>query len=122
MAEHSMVHAPYNFVPFSKVLLRYPSPEELPRHDCLDPALKSGEIHVTMTADTPVFVSDGNKNDPHFFRTPGGAYALPGSTIRGMVRENMQKELESQPSSDPRHRTAFSRPPRFSATALRRYV
>lgn len=90
MAEHSMVHAPYNFVPFSKVLLRYPSPEELPRHDCLDPALKSGEIHVTMTADTPVFVSDGNKNDPHFFRTPGGAYALPGSTIRGMVRENMQ--------------------------------
>ena len=90
MAEHSMVHAPYNFVPFSKVLLRYPSPEELPRHDCLDPALKSGEIHVTMTADTPVFVSDGNKNDPHFFRTPGGAYALPGSTIRGMARENMQ--------------------------------
>ena len=84
----SKVHAPYNFVPFSeKVLLRYAGPEELPRHDQIDPALKSGEIHVTMTADTPVFVSDGKED---FFRTPGGQYALPGSTIRGMVRENMQ--------------------------------
>lgn len=84
----SKVHAPYNFVPFSeKVLLRYAGPEELPRHDQIDPALKSGEIHVTMTADTPVFVSDGRDN---FFRAPNGQYALPGSTIRGMVRENMQ--------------------------------
>lgn len=84
----SKVHAPYNFVPFSeKVLLRYAGPEELPRHDQIDPALKSGEIHVTMTADTPVFVSDGRDN---FFRAPNGQYALPGSTIRGMVRQNMQ--------------------------------
>lgn len=84
----SKVHAPYNFVSFSeKVLLRYAGPEELPRHDRMDPALKSGEIHVTMTADTPVFVSDGRDN---FFRAPNGQYALPGSTIRGMVRQNMQ--------------------------------
>ena len=62
----SKVRAPYNFVPFAnKVLLRYAGPEELPRHDRMDPALKSGEIHVTMTADTPVFVSDGRDN---FFR------------------------------------------------------
>ena len=91
MAENSIVHAPYNFVPFSnKVLIRYASPDELPRHDCLTPDLKSGEIHVTLTADTPVFISDGNKEDPHFFRTPNGMYALPGSSVRGMVRENMQ--------------------------------
>ena len=84
----SKVRAPYNFVPFAnKVLLRYAGPEELPRHDRMDPALKSGEIHVTMTADTPVFVSDGRDN---FFRAPNGQYALPGSTIRGMVRQNMQ--------------------------------
>ena len=54
MAENSKVRAPYNFVPFSnKVLWRYGSAEELPRHDRLDSTLKSGEIHVTMTADTP---------------------------------------------------------------------
>lgn len=91
MAENPIVRAPYNFVPFSnKVLLRYSSAEELPRHDRMDPLLKSGEIHMTMTADTPVFVSNGKKDDPHFFRGPNGKYALPGSTIRGMVRENMQ--------------------------------
>lgn len=90
MAEHPIVRAPYNFVPFSsKVLPRYQSEDELPRHDRLDPALKTGEIHVTMTADTPVFVSDGKKPS-EFFRAPNGKYALPGSTIRGMVRENMQ--------------------------------
>ena len=113
-------HAPYNFVPFhagdgsgapgaagerpmERVLLRYRDASELPRHDVIDPALKTGEIHVTMRAETPVFVSDGQKkwvpgingksrpiDDPHFFRGANGAYMLPGSTIRGMVRENLQ--------------------------------
>ena len=86
MAEHSIVRTPYNFVPFSnKVLLRYASTEELPHHDRLDPSLKSGEIHVTMTADTPVFISDGKQGKPHFFRSTNGKYAIPGSSIRGMV-------------------------------------
>ena len=90
MAEFK-VHAPYNFVPFSnQVLLRYARPEELPPHNVIDPALKTGEIHITMAADTPCFVSDGDKNTPHFFRTPDGHYALPGTTIRGMIRENIQ--------------------------------
>lgn len=98
------VRAPYNFVPFhtkgssgaagtaqkkrvEKVLMRYQGTGDLPRHDVIDPALKTGEIHVTMRAETPVFVSDGND---HFFRGPNGRFMLPGSTIRGMVRENMQ--------------------------------
>ena len=87
------VHAPYNFVEFPQKLLK-DSASDAMRHDQLDPALKSGEIKITLTAETPVFVSNGNKNgnkdDPHFFRTPGGSYALPGSTVRGMARENMQ--------------------------------
>lgn len=91
MAVDKRVRAPYNFIPLSdKVLLPYDSVESLPAHDRIDPSLKSGEIHVTMVADTPVFVSDGNKNDPHFFRGSNGKYMIPGSTIRGMVRENMQ--------------------------------
>lgn len=84
-----VVHAPYNFVGFPKKLL-VDSADNAMRHDQLNPALKSGEIRITLTAETPVFVSDGNKDDPHFFRAPGGNYALPGSTVRGMVRENMQ--------------------------------
>lgn len=80
-------HAPYNFVPFPGRILTYDAADPLPGHDRIDPALKTGEIHLTMRAQTPVFVSDGNE---HFFRTTGGQYALPGSTVRGMTRANMQ--------------------------------
>lgn len=91
MAENSRVHAPYNFVPFSsKVLIPYESVRDLPRHDELRTDLKSGEILVSVRAETPVFVSDGNKKGPHFFRGPNGKYMIPGTTIRGMTRENMQ--------------------------------
>lgn len=86
--EQSTVHAPYNFVPFSGKILEYQG--DPPAHDSVDPSLKTGEIHVTLTAETPVFVSDGNRDDPHFFQGPNGRFALPGSTIRGMVRQNMQ--------------------------------
>jgi CRISPR-associated protein (TIGR03986 family) len=83
--------APYNFVPFSdKVLVRYERLEDLPRHDRWDPALKTGEIHITLTAQTPVFVSNGDEDAPHFFRGANGQFLLPGSTIRGLVRETVQ--------------------------------
>lgn len=85
------VYAPYNFVPFSEEILEYLKYKEaVPDHDAVAPDLKTGEIHVTLTADTPVFVSDGDKKKPHFFKGPDGRYMLPGSTIRGMVRQNMQ--------------------------------
>lgn len=88
--EGNKVRAPYNFVPFSeKLLIRYENLGELPLHDRIDPALHSGEIQVELRAETPVFVSDG-QSDPHFFRGPDGTYQIPGSTVRGLVRENMQ--------------------------------
>lgn len=87
MENENEARAPYNFVPFSDGVLEYR--EELPAHNILDPALKTGEIHVCMTAQTPVFVSDGKK-EPHFFKDMEGRYVLPGSTVRGMVRANMQ--------------------------------
>jgi len=88
MAENRTVHAPYNFVPFSNKILPYP--EEIPAHDSTDLSLKTGEIHVTLEAVTPVFVSDGNREDPHFIQSPNGKFMLPGSTVRGMARQNMQ--------------------------------
>lgn len=85
-------HAPYNFVPLpeKKILTALEEGESLPGHDRMDPEHKTGEIQITLTACTPVFVSDGNKKEPHFFRTPSGSHAIPGSTVRGMARENMQ--------------------------------
>ncbi|MBR1496558.1 MAG: TIGR03986 family CRISPR-associated RAMP protein [Oscillospiraceae bacterium] len=91
MAMNERVHAPYNFVPFSeKLLLPYGDEKALPPHDVLDPELKTGEIDITLTAETPVFVSDGNKGSPRFFRLPDGRFGIPGSTLRGLIRENMQ--------------------------------
>lgn len=85
------VHAPYNFVPFStKVYARYQSMEELPAYDEIDSTRKTGEIHVTLKAETPVFVSNGSRELPGFFRTAEGKFAIPGSSVRGMVRQNMQ--------------------------------
>ena len=88
MPNDTIVRAPYNFVPFSNKVLRYKG--EIPAHDAVDPSLKTGEIHITLTAETPVFISDGGKDDAHFFRGPDGTFQIPGSTIRGMVRQNMQ--------------------------------
>ena len=86
--ELQTVHAPYNFIEFPRQILE--DRADNVDHSCLDASRRTGEIKITLTAETPVFVSDGNKDDPHFFRAPGGNYALPGSTVRGMVRENMQ--------------------------------
>ena len=90
MPENTMVHTPYNFIPFSnKFIERYSCVEELPGHDRIDPNLKSGEIHMTLRAETPVFVAGGTDN-AHFFRNAAGKVVIPGSTVRGMARSNMQ--------------------------------
>lgn len=83
--------APYNFVPLTtRVFERYHTMEELPAHGYMDRTRKTGEIHVTLQAETPVFVSNGNRREPDFFRTADGKYAIPGASVRGMTRQNMQ--------------------------------
>ena len=88
------IRAPFQFVPFcTKVLIPYRSADELPRHDAILPNLKSGEIHISLRAETPVFVSDGRQypdNVQRFFRGANGKRMIPGSTLRGLLRENMQ--------------------------------
>lgn len=89
------IYAPYNFAPFSpKVITRYHEEEELPGHDHIDPQLKTGEIHVTFISETPVFVSDGkgteNMQSPNFCKNADGRFIIPASSVRGLVRENMQ--------------------------------
>lgn len=89
------VHAPYNFISFAESpWLPYQSMDDLPPHDRIDPQRRTGELHITLTAETPVFVAGEKGRSPgdaaRFFRTPDGALAIPGSTIRGLTRENMQ--------------------------------
>ena len=92
-------HAPYNFIPFAeRPLRRYDSPAELPSHGTWNPELLSGEIRLTITAQTPIYIGNGKQSDEDerektkedFFRDAEGDYAIPGSSLRGLVRENMQ--------------------------------
>jgi CRISPR-associated protein (TIGR03986 family) len=79
---------PYNFVPLNeKVLVHYSSTEDLPHQGQIQDDLLSGTIQMTITAETPLSISDGADG---FFRNAGGQYVIPGSTIKGMVRSNMQ--------------------------------
>lgn len=85
-------YAPYNFIPFAeRPLCRYESVKDLPSHGTWDPELLSGEIRLTVTAKTPIYIGNGGKKEAaDFFRSPDGRYAIPGSTLRGLVRTNMQ--------------------------------
>lgn len=81
---------PYNFIPFPSVVLRrYGSPEEIPGHDRLEADLLSGEIEISVHTKTPLVFHnpDGTQDFP---KNSQGKYFLPGSSLRGLIRENMQ--------------------------------
>lgn len=102
--------APYNFVPFCDQPIRWDDlperlpmhdeidetssgskrREQLPRHDVIDETLLTGEIHVTFTAETEICVGDIKGNSGDFVTGPDGKYQIPGSTLRGLIRGNMQ--------------------------------
>ena len=94
------MHAPYNFIEFADTVIeRYSDVDELPKHNCTATDLKTGEIHYTFTAKTPVFVG-GETEAPHagqkegiktqhFYKNIAGNYEIPGSTVRGLIRENV---------------------------------
>lgn len=88
--------APYNFVSLpQKAVARYMDPKELPAHNSFKnrdgKELLSGIIEYTLEAKTPIIVSSGEKDKSAFFFTnSSGEYAIPGNTMRGMVRTNSQ--------------------------------
>lgn len=91
----SYIGSPYNFVSLGEKVVSYDK-KELPAHNTFKVSqenrqgeeLYSGEIHYTVTAQTDIFV--GGSNGKEFYRSINGRYALPGSSLRGLVRGNMQ--------------------------------
>lgn len=79
----SVAHAPFGFVPLSSHIFRPPwagaVSQDLPFRDGLN-----GVINLEITAETPIFVR-GATNKQRFFEGPKG-YALPGSSVRGAIR------------------------------------
>lgn len=84
--------APYNFVPLCQnVFERYKSFEELPAHNKIYKSgdFFSGEIEYTFENETDIFVSNGEKENIDFYKNLRGEYAVPGSTMRGLIRNNI---------------------------------
>ena len=85
--------APYNFIPFSAVVPKVAEKAgELPAHNEINDELLSGKIKLDITAVTDIFVGgSAQSNEGELFATDfRGREVIPGSTLRGLVRSNMQ--------------------------------
>ena len=95
MAPPRCIDAPYNFVPLSEHVLE---PEwgalvsqDLPFSDGL-----SGTVAFTITAHSPILVGGeqekrkGEVGQKHFFSLLDSRFAIPGSSLRGMIRNVLE--------------------------------
>jgi CRISPR-associated protein (TIGR03986 family) len=92
------IPSPYNFVPLSKHVF-FPEWSDRVSMDVPFSDGISGTLEIKVTARSPVYIRNGGdhpddaeqrRNDPgysDFFRAaPGGPYAIPGTSIKGMLR------------------------------------
>lgn len=96
--------APYNFISIpNQVIIRYGEDSsnvkvedkryKLPSHETLEEDLLNGYVNYEILAKSPIIVSSGTENNKkvnksEFFKNLNNEYAIPGSTIRGMIRFN----------------------------------
>ena len=73
-------HAPYNFIPLNEGVLEAQSLND--SFDCYNPALKSGYFEITITSKTHIYIKGVGCD---FFKVDD-QYTIPGSSIRGMIR------------------------------------
>jgi hypothetical protein len=92
------ITAPYNFVPLSDVVF-FPDWADASGglHDQPFADGICGTLDVELTARGPLFVRGASAPTPgngglvhHFFKTPDGSYAIPGSSLRGLLRNVVQ--------------------------------
>lgn len=87
-----MIRAPFNFVPRSKLVF-FPN---WAGRVCMDIPLQdaqTGKIHLRLTAQTPIFVRQGQMlseaPSKEFFHREG-VYYIPATSIKGMVRNILE--------------------------------
>lgn len=83
-----MIKAPYNFVPLAQKIVFPEWASQISIDRPFEDGI-SGTINVTYTAQTPIFIGNGKKdNNPVIpnYKAANGKYAIPGSSIRGMLR------------------------------------
>lgn len=80
------IGAPYNFVSFYEKVVSVDA-LRMENHNLISEELLTGEIEYTVKAETDIFVDDGKKG---FYKNAKGEYSIPGSTMRGLIRNNIQ--------------------------------
>ena len=82
-----MIKAPYNFVPVSQKVF-FPDWSDRVSHDIPFSDGESGVIEITITAKSPIFIRDHEKKTE--FCQYNGEYYIPGSSIKGMIRNVLE--------------------------------
>lgn len=87
----SQITAPYGFVPLgSPVFPRWLQTDERhvapPVHDIPFREGLCGTLELEIDAETPIFTRGSSKSGEEFFRLPDGRYAIPGTALRGALR------------------------------------
>lgn len=90
--DNKKITAPYNFVPLSDWVY-FPDWGDQVNHDIPFKDGLNGCITMTIEAITDILVggkqvkaTDEKPGEVHFFQTPDGQFAIPGSSIKGMLR------------------------------------
>lgn len=98
------IKAPYNFVPLNKKVVS-PYWEPYISHDVPFEDSESGELEITITAASPIFVKNGMGKDDEkahydgdgkqikpyrFSQDENGNFFIPGSSVKGMIRSVLE--------------------------------
>ena len=85
------VHAPFNFIPLSDQVY-FPSWADQISHDVPFSDGVSGKIWLTITAESDIFVRNGQSKDAedNRFSQVSGRYFIPATSIKGEVRNLME--------------------------------
>jgi len=82
-----MITAPFNFVPLSDKVFFPPWAEDV-SHDIPFKDGESGEIDITITAKSPIFIRD--HENPEEFCSYDGEYYIPSTSVKGMIRSVLE--------------------------------
>ena len=93
------IPSPYNFVPLSRqVMVPDPKWADQAMHDIPFSDGISGSLTIEVTAETPIYTRNGGKwpertqernnllDYQSFFKLPSGEFALPGTALKGVIR------------------------------------
>ncbi len=95
------IYAPYNFVPLSAWIFK-PDWAEQVSHDLPFSDGICGSLELEIQAHTPILVGGGKQataqgpgevhcpGEVHFFQLPDQTYAIPGTSLKGMIRHVLE--------------------------------